>query len=117
MMVLVLVQYSRDTVPYRTVHQLTCRVDGGAALGMRTVLYCTTCRYGSPHYLTVCVRYAFGMPDSCRLPPCMHAGRGTRTSAVLYLIPRVFVPRGRSYISRTRIYTRGRSYGTVLHYM
>ena len=36
---------SRATVPSRTVrvHQLTCRVDdgGAAALGMRTVLYCT----------------------------------------------------------------------------
>ena len=50
---------------------------------MRTVLYCTTCRYGSPHFLTVCVRYAFGMrsvwvrdallPAAC-LPACTQAG-------------------------------------------
>ena len=72
---------SRATVPYRTVHQLTCRVDndGGAALGMRTVLYCTTCRYGSPHFRTECVRDSFGIRsrfvrDAC-LPACLPAGR------------------------------------------
>ena len=90
-----IVVYIRSaTVPYRTVHQLTCRVDGGAALGMRTstVLYCTTCRYGSPHFLTGCVRYALGIcsefvREACFLPASLHARRqavGTRTSTVLH---------------------------------
>ena len=87
----------------------------------RTVLYCTTCKYGSPHSRTGCVRdmfamhsvgvrFAFGMRSVCVrdaclpacLPVCMQAV-GTRTSTDF--IPRVPY----SYISRTR----GRSYGTV----
>ena len=54
----------------------------------RTVLYCTTCRYGNPHFSdgmrsvcfrnffgmrSICVRYAFGMPAF--LPASLHACR------------------------------------------
>ena len=83
----------------------------------RTVLYCTTCRYGSPHFRTGCVRYlfemrsifvrdSFGIRSGC-LPASLHACRqavGTRTSTLLHTTSTVY-----SYISRTR----GRSYGTV----
>ena len=31
----------------------------------RTVLYCTTCRYGSPHFRTGCVRNLFAMSSRC----------------------------------------------------
>ena len=46
---------------------------------MRTVLYCTACRYGSPHFRTGCVRDSFGIRsrfvrDAC-LPACLPAGR------------------------------------------
>ena len=62
----------------------------------RTVLYCTTCRYGSPHCRTGCVRHSFGLRlgfirDSfgmpAFLPASLHACRqavGTRTSTVLH---------------------------------
>ena len=76
----------------------------------RTVLYCcTTCKYGSPHFRTGCVRdlfamnsvsvrCAFGMRSVCVrdaclpacLPACMQAV-GTRTSTVLHTTSTVFV--------------------------
>ena len=79
----------------------------------RTVLYCTTCRYGSPHCRTGAfgtVRVSFGIRlrfvrDACLpacLPACMQAG-----SRYSYQYSTSY--HEYSYISRTR----GRSYGTV----
>ena len=44
----------------------------------RTVLYCTTCRYGSPHCRTGCIRNLFGMRsrfvrESFGMPACLPA--------------------------------------------
>ena len=87
---------SRATVPYRTVHQLTCRVDGAELRWVCVrVLYCTALHVdtGALNFSrdvfgmrSVFVQNLFGMPASC-LPPCIHAGRqavGTRTSTVLH---------------------------------
>ena len=85
---------------------------------MRTVLYCTKCRYGSPHFRMGCVRDSFGIRlrfvrDAC-LPACLPAciQTGSRYSYQYGTSYHEY-----SYISRTVPGPRGRSYGTVLHYM
>ena len=107
---------SRATVPYCTVHKLTCRVDM-AELRWVCVLYCTALHVdtGALIFSRIAfgmrsrfVRNLFGMHASC-LPLCMTQA-GSRYSYQYGTSYHEY-----SYISRTR--TRGRSYGTELHYM
>ena len=87
-----------------------------------SVPYCTTCRYGSPHFLTGCVRYAFAfcsrfVRDACFLPACLHARRqavGTRTSTVLHTTSiRTSVVRGLvTWVGRTVLYCTTCRYGS-----
>ena len=114
-----------STVPYRTVHQLTCRVDGGAARWV-CVLYCTALHVDTGALIfgrdafrirSKFVWVSFGIRSGCLpscSPPCMHAGRQQVLVPVRYFIPRVFVHL--SYqgpgVGRTVLYCTTCKYGS-----
>ena len=89
----------------------------------RTVLYCTTCRYGSPHCRSGFVRNSFGNRSGCLpscLPPCMHVDTGALiVGRDAFGIRSGFV--WDSFEIRSGCLPSClppcRSYGTVLHYM
>ena len=118
-------QYGTSYHEYSIVHQSRTRTRRELVPGVgRTVLYCTTCRYGSPHFRTVCVRYAFGessvrvryafeicsrfVLDAC-LPACLPVLVCMQQAGSRYSYQYGTSYHEYSYISRTR----GRSYGTV----
>ena len=114
---------SRYSYQYGTsYHEYSYSISRTRGRSYGTVLHYMYCRYGSPYCRTGCVRDSFvirmgfvrdsfGM--AAFLPASLHACRqavGTRTSTVLHTTS---IRTAWYSISRTR----GRSYGTVLHYM